>query len=354
MYRLEPSTAWTLVDLDLADPYRRGVAERLLDLVNSNWSADVRFDLDDVPTERFLTKHRVSTLLSTHHFPPSQQAAFRHRLLTISGVQLRIESAAIHVLEVLNAAGIESRVLKGLASAELDYPDRRFRQTGDVDLVVPVDQLDDAIRALKSQGHSDHPSVDHAHLTKGETLVSPTGIEIDMHSRLFRRSPFDPIVFDADPEPLRDLPGTALGPHQRLVHAAGHFIITPPGFRRMSGLIDITMIHAHPRLDFAEARRFAAALGVEALTGAALRLEAKLSGRTDVLETLESWHRPDWLDRATRMTSTRRLALEQLARLREMPRTERLRALPRLLTPDTRQRTMLRRSIAEVVQRRQR
>ena len=49
----------------------------------------------------------------------------------------------------LNAAGIEFRVLKGCATAHLDYPDPSLRLTSDVDLLVRQGQLGAATEVLR-------------------------------------------------------------------------------------------------------------------------------------------------------------------------------------------------------------
>ena len=237
--------------------------------------------------------------------------------------------------------GIESRVLKGLATAELDYPDPLRRHTGDVDLAVRPEQLDAAVRVLRGQGYRDHHEPFSPHLRYGWTLRSPSGVEIDLHTRLSRRSPLGDHLFRGPGEPVPGLGGQALAASHRLVHAAGHFMISPPGTRRLSGLLDVTRLHHHPDLDLEEARRFAGLLGIESLVGAGLRVEAMLSDRTKVIGHLDTWREPDWLERHTRLVPERRLLLDHFGRYREVPPGQRLKYLPAWLVPSLRQRRLL-------------
>ena len=54
---------------------------------------------------------------------------------------LRLERVALDVTADLAAAGIETRLLKGAATARLDYDDPSWRSFGDVDLLVRVRRL---------------------------------------------------------------------------------------------------------------------------------------------------------------------------------------------------------------------
>lgn len=338
---------WVLVDASFNDPNRRAVAERLLRLAASNWTADVTFDLQDRDTIRLLNQHRVSTIIPSECLvSDADRALHRERLRHIYGVQMRLESTAAEVLGVLGEHGIEARVLKGLASAELDYPDRRLRQTGDVDLAIRPGETGAAIDVLKRNGCRDQLPLERStHLLKGATLLASNGIEIDLHDRLFQRSPSSHAMFEQPGAPMSTLPGSALSTEQRLVHAAGHFILAPPGDRRMSGLLDVTRIIASHSIDLDRARAFACALKVGGLVAAALRLEAQLSHRVDGDNAYRDWPQPDWLERHTRLSPKRRLVLDQISRYREVPRDQIISYVPIWLLPDKRRRRLFVRSM---------
>lgn len=344
MHDLDRRALWPLVDPVLADERLADGARRILDGSRHGWDTSETIDLDTPGLGDLLTRHRLWTLLPLDAVGERHRDRLRRTQIELAAVQLRLRSAAAELLELLRDEGFDTRVLKGLATAELDYPDRTLRHTGDVDLAVRLDDLGDVRSLLTDRGYRDHPTPFSPYLLYGWTLDAPDGVEIDLHTRLFRRSPLSDDLF-ADPgEALESLPGTALPREQRLVHAAGHFMISPPGTRRMSGLLDVTRLLENPTLDLAVARRFARALGVESLVGAGIRLEAELSGRVATLAELDEWRAPDWVERSTRLVPERRLVLDHLARFREVPVGWRLRYLPTWLLPSERQRSLFARS----------
>lgn len=341
---LSSTDLWALVDARFVDPAVIVVMEQILDLARSGWQGDSTIDLRAPLIRRHLSDHRLWLCLPITALSDALRPEVRQRQIAISGVQLRLRATAAEVLAAFDAADIEARVLKGLATAELDYPNPLLRQTGDVDLAVRPEQLDDAVRILRDGGYRDRIEPFSPELRYGWTLSAPNGVEIDLHTRLSRRSPLGDQLFREAGDPLPALGGTALTAPQRLVHASGHFMISPPGTRRLNGLLDVTRLLVRPGLDLDAARRFAADLGIESLVGAGIRVEAQLSGRSDVLDELDRWAAPDWLERNTRLVPERRLLLDHLGRYREVPRGQRLRYLPAWLWPSARQRRILSRS----------
>jgi len=345
------SDPWTLIDAELTtlDSYR--LPTYLLDLARRGWPNDDSqgIEIDDPTSLRFLNQHRVSTLLRPRDVGERSRKHHLERLLHINGVQLRIKAAAIDVLTRLDTRGIEAIVLKGLATSDLDYPDPALRQTGDVDIAVRVVDFAETVETLRQAGYAEPYKDGSPFFLKGATMKSPQRIEIDIHTRLFERSPMSDALF-VDSEELRGLPGRALGPNLRLLHAAGHFILTPQGSRRLSGLIDIGLLHDHGNVDLETVRHHAEALQVEPLVGAALRLEAQLNGRAKVLDALNSWKPPSWLDRNTKLVADRRLALDHLGRFREVQPHDRLRYVPTWLMPNRRQRRLFQSAVSRRLQ----
>ncbi len=342
--RRDPLRLWTLIDPGAADADVAATLSQLLDLVNSGWTLERPIDIGHPGVHAMLDRHRITTLVPLELVDASQRPWLHARHLDAAATQLRLRSHAASILSALDAADIETRVLKGLATAELDYPDRNRRHTGDVDLAVRPDDLDHTIQLLRTLGYRDQPTPFDPVLLYGWTVETPDGVEVDLHTRLFRRSPLDDGLFADAGEAIGSLSATALRVEHRLVHAAGHFIISPPGRRRMSGVVDITQLLGRGDLDLDEARRFAAAIGVESLVGAGIRVEAELSGRVEVLQALDGWKQPDWLERHTRLVAHRRLVLDHLGRYREVPRGQRLRYVPAWLFPNPDQRQLLRES----------
>ena len=363
--RRDPDDLWQLVDERADEPEIAAALSLVLHLANTDWTSDDPIDLASPRTRALLERHRISTLVPLALVEAPHREWLRQQHLTIAATHLRIRSAATTVLSLLHGAGIETRVLKGLATAELDYPNHQLRHTGDVDLAVRPGDLDRAVELLRDNDHRLQPTPgadradgatrpspsQHPALLRGWTLDAPNGVEVDLHNRLFLRSPFDDELFADAGEQLRLVPGRGLRAEHRLVHAAGHFMIAQPGTRRMSGVVDIARLFHRADLDLDEARRFAAALGVESLVCAGLRVEARLSGRTEVLNALDEWRQPDWLDRATFVAAHRRLVLEHLGRFREVPRGQRLRFIPTWMLPTANRRRLLQASASIPAQR---
>jgi len=148
---------------------------------------------------------------------------------------LELESALLDVVGALDQEGIDCRVLKGSATAHLDYVDPAQRTFVDVDLLVRGEDFDRATMLMLSRGYSRlvaevRPGFDRR-FGKGCTLSSTAGYELDLH-RTFVTGPFgltvrlDDLWTDATPWVLaggRQL--HALGREQRLLHACYHAVL---------------------------------------------------------------------------------------------------------------------------------
>lgn len=171
----------------------------LVDLVR--WLA-----IGDVPAARRLTDRTLERV---------QREADRHRLIggllaaveqgwidvTDEGVRslerhvsdrarrcVSVETALLDTVSALGEAGLTPFVLKGVASAHLDYPDPMLRTFNDVDLLVRPGDIDAAIAALEGAGsRRDLPARSSSwdsRFAKDIPLVHPTGVEIDLHRSL--------------------------------------------------------------------------------------------------------------------------------------------------------------------------
>ncbi|HYD55066.1 MAG TPA: nucleotidyltransferase family protein, partial [Gemmatimonadaceae bacterium] len=106
---------------------------------------------------------------------------------------LRLERFLLDSIELFEGAGIEALVLKGPAMAHRHHADPRERPFGDIDVLVPSDQLDAAFDLLAASGHQrrypePRPGFDRR-FGKGAAFVSPEGLELDVH-RTFAAGPF--------------------------------------------------------------------------------------------------------------------------------------------------------------------
>lgn len=182
-------------------------------------------------------------------------------------------------LEVLDAAGIDLRLLKGPALAVLDYPDPIQRPTSDLDLLVRAEQIDRAVEALLEAGGTwlDPEPVAHYVRTvgKGATFAMPGGLEVDLHRTLVWgpfgvRVPCDelwacsrPLVFDGTER-------STLGREETLLHAAAHLLVL--GAVRAREVRDVGQLLCSPALDEERLLVLARHWGQEAVLATAVRM----------------------------------------------------------------------------------
>lgn len=328
---LDAATAWQILDPRFEDVRQREVAQAVMTMVRSQWSELPEFDVADPVVMSVLRRHRVVTLVPTAAVPEPARAAFRERLQTMYVMQMQLQAAAIEVCTALTAAGIEHRVLKGLASAFLDYPGPEFRQTGDVDLAVRPEALAGTEQVLAALGATCLPGSRAGELMKGTTWETPNGLQIDVHTRLFIRTWNETRLFDVAGEAVPEVRSAGLPPTLRLVHAAGHVLGSAVGARRLSGAVDVVQLLMRDP-DRTEVRALAAEHGVEALVGSSIRTILVATGQEPWPELCE-WPELDWWDRQVLLASRRRWGLEYLGRMRNVAPGQRLAYLPTWLVP---------------------
>lgn len=166
----------------------------------------------------------------------------RQRGRRIAMSQLALRAAAEKLGKQLGANGIEVRIVKGLATSALDWNRSAARRTSDVDVLIKPDQFDHACRLILETGARELKPGLPAHLIVERTFRTDEGIALDIHHRLFRfGTDTGNGLFDrADQLPNSSL--RALSPEGRLVHAAGHLLLSPPGHRQMSSLFDVAVL----------------------------------------------------------------------------------------------------------------
>ncbi|MST34077.1 hypothetical protein GHK86_15275, partial [Acidimicrobiaceae bacterium USS-CC1] len=108
---------------------------------------------------------------------------------------LLVERTVLWAVGCLDASGVDHRVLKGTATAHLDYDDPGLRSFVDADLLVRADQWDRAVAALEEGGarrESREPRRGwDRQFAKCVTLTTPDRYEIDLH----RTFVFGPLGF---------------------------------------------------------------------------------------------------------------------------------------------------------------
>jgi hypothetical protein len=136
---------------------------------------------------------------------------------------LRLERMLVGVAEAFGDAGIDFRVLKGASLAHLVYSDPAWRNAADVDLLIPSDRFDAAVRIATDQLGGEQlipqlrPGFDREF--GKESLVRIGKFELDLH-RTFVTGPFG-LTIDLD-ELFRQRTEITIGDRQLFGLSAGH------------------------------------------------------------------------------------------------------------------------------------
>ena len=166
---------------------------------------------------------------------------------------LRIERLLVHVSDAFETAGIDFRVLKGVALAHLVYPDPSWRVYADLDLLVRSDQFDAAVRVASTElgGVQEIPELRPGFDSEfgKEALVRVGRIELDLH-RTFVTGPFgltidlDELWRDATSFVVGESKVLALGPTGLFMHACYNTALGDLPMRRGS-VRDLLVCCAH-------------------------------------------------------------------------------------------------------------
>jgi hypothetical protein len=218
---------------------------------------------EPLPDDRFETllsacaRHRILGLLGAVAesgalpLAPEQRRELDRLLQAWLGHDLRLERLVLEAHEALSEAGIDHRVLKGVALAHLAYPDPSWRVFGDADLLIAASGFDTAVQLLevRSAAQREFPELRpgfDARFGKEALLRTESGLELDLH-RTFLEGPLGVTIELADlyESPTRfDLAGRALAAlpaPQQLIHAA-YAAVAGDSVPRLSTLRDVAQI----------------------------------------------------------------------------------------------------------------
>ncbi len=211
--------------------------------------------LDDAESEQLFdlcVQNRLGPLLGESiragRFELSQATMTKlpRALEHILASQLRVEAAGVQVLDALAVASIELRVLKGMATAHLDYPNPALRPFGDLDVLVRTEDMPaaiDALRRLRPDGiqalRGDDYRLQHA------LPFVIDDVEVDLHHRLLHQAAGHRAahlgLFDGgEPYELWGRPVVALPAWLRLVQAAAQNVIG--GYQQLSSDLDVARL----------------------------------------------------------------------------------------------------------------
>jgi hypothetical protein len=148
--------------------------------------------------------------------------------LTAAMTAVEVEATLVEMLALLELHDLPVRMLKGVASAHLDYPDPSWRTFNDVDLLVRGADLDRLVHLLTIAGHPrelpERRRGFDRRFGKDVTVYGPNLVQLDLH-RTFAvgvfglRQRLDDLWADSTPFVLGGRTVHALVPVDRFLHA---------------------------------------------------------------------------------------------------------------------------------------
>lgn len=243
---------------------------------------------------------------------------------------VHLEHHLVESVRLLTQSGVRSAVLKGAATAHLDYPDPSWREFGDVDVLVnPVHRVQASQlleRAGWVRGYASPPG--HDEFVHALTLVH-NGVELDLHQRIAHRSlgllaPTDVLLDRAIVFEVAGVDLNALDDADRLIHAALHATASRGVYRRLSSTADLLLLtNRRPHLAskvLARAERWRVRSLVErGVTDAYAAAQLELPPEWVEAMRLPIRRRDRLVDRAY-LGAARRPVVEELAYVRLLPR----------------------------------
>jgi hypothetical protein len=158
---------------------------------------------------------------------------------------VQLEHHVIAVSELLAEHGITSAVLKGAATAHLDYPDPSWREFSDIDLLIAPAQRPRAVELLGRAGWRQGYALPRGHVeyTHAITLVQQR-MELDLHQRIAHRAlgvlvPTGELLERARSFQVAGRELLALDDVDRLIHSCIHAISSRGEHRRLSTAADV-------------------------------------------------------------------------------------------------------------------
>jgi len=156
--------------------------------------------LADVRSDRLVGL--LGDAVATEAFPTTAQqyedAGEAH--LEAMDLAVRLEQVLVDLADRLAQEDVPVRVLKGPAIAHRFYPDPSLRAFGDIDLLVPSEHFDRAVRVVAvAGGNRQHPQPRPGfdrRFSKGTSFFMDSAVEVDLH-RTFVSGPFG-LTIDLD------------------------------------------------------------------------------------------------------------------------------------------------------------
>jgi hypothetical protein len=225
----------------------------------------------------------------------AQKAAVMDSHSGTMGACLMLEAALLDLKAAMDRTGIQVAVLRGAATAHLDYPSPAWRPFGDIDLLVPAGMINKAAVALTASGFrpAAPPVAAGRWEAPGLAFTARHGLEIDLYEHVIA----GPLVSTLLPGELwRNLstfelagtPVSALAPEARLIAACLRVAVGPAP--RLIGMRDVVQLVLGGQVPISDLHRAAREWGVRALVASAVRQAWQSFALADVV-ALSTWAR---------------------------------------------------------------
>jgi hypothetical protein len=281
----------------------------------------------------FAQRQRVVPLLYQlantvdHDLRPDQARELRSIQGNVLVWAVRLEHQLLEIAGRLNENCVAFAVLKGLATAHLDYPSAEWRQFGDIDLLVAPECFAQAIELLEKDGWVQGYALPRGHRSFTHAVTfTKHNVEVDLHQRVAHRAiglmvPTGELLRQRRSYAVADQPLWALSDVHRLIHAALHASLSRGETRRLSSIADV-LVMSQQRPDLA---RFVADEAVAWSTGNLVMTSIATAHEAAGLQLPDVWNEaradlptPSWEERV-HLDERRRPWAVELAYLRRLP-----------------------------------
>lgn len=180
---------------------------------------------------------------------PEQIEELYEAQLAAMSVAARLDQQLREVAELLQSLGANFAVLKGSATANIDYPDPSWRQYGDIDVIVSERDRQEVAEALSHSGWRQGYPLPRGHERYAHAVTFTKGRrwELDLHQRVAHRAvglrvPVSDLLRDRVKFEIAGTELWALSPTHRLLHAALHAQLSRDESRRLSSIADVLLL----------------------------------------------------------------------------------------------------------------
>lgn len=247
--------------------------------------------------------------------------------LDVMGTVVRFEHDLLEVAAFLRELDCGFAVLKGAATAHLDYDDPAHRQFADIDLLVHPSDFAHVCRSLAQIGWRQAYSLPrhHERFTHAITLRNERRVEVDVHQQIAHRAigllvSTEALLASLEEYELAGERLPALAAPDRLIHAALHSLTPRPPYRQLSATADVLVLtrKTDPAEVFERAESFRVRSLVARSIAAAHRAAWLPMPSAWVEPSTREGRRDAWLIASAYRSDRRRPLLEELAYLKVM------------------------------------